>query len=51
MGGGASEISAGMSEAVTPVTTLADMSDLVGYELDNGIATVTLNNGRVRPAR
>lgn len=36
-----------MSEAVTPVTTLADMSDLVGYELDNGIATVTLNNGKV----
>ncbi|MCB0922399.1 MAG: crotonase/enoyl-CoA hydratase family protein, partial [Actinobacteria bacterium] len=23
------------------------MSDLVGYELDNGIATVTLNNGKV----
>ena len=36
-----------MSEAVTPVTTLADMSDLVGYELENGIATVTLNNGKV----
>ena len=47
MGGGATEFSAGMSEAVTPVTTLADMSDLVGYELDNGIATVTLNNGKV----
>jgi len=47
MGGGATEFSAGMSEAVTPVTTLADMSDLVGYELGNGIATVTLNNGKV----
>src|SRR5690606_14695870 len=26
---------------------LAGMSDLVGYELDDGIATVTLNNGKV----
>lgn len=47
MGNGATEFLAGMSEAVTPVTTLADMSDLVGYELENGIATVTLNNGKV----
>ena len=33
--------------APNPVVTLATMSELVSYELDDGIATVTLTNGKV----